>query len=722
MSSARSGIVGRPGRQGAPCGRGLPWLLPMFLCALLLVPHLAAAAIPNHLQRITVRPKSHFTRITIITASEPAFEVTGIAGNRLRIRLRDTDGILSRQYRRYSDSNIGGLVLSRGGNDLLITFAVAPGRVGWRATHLDGLTTLSLDVGPLFAAPEGGQRALPGRERIRNGAEKLLKNFDPPIKPDIPFVPTDRKSLTELLNQEEQAQFLAAEGALYKGKLTAAEEAFSAFAARDTRIRPLSLFRLGEAQYRLQKYRQALETFREASRLWEAFLRQNPAVMFYYGDSIARSGDLPGGRQLLARLIIDHADKKYAPVLLVRLADVLSRQGRSGEARAIYATVAGAFDGNKAHHMAAMKLADEAFLDAGPVNYRRLAEQYRQIAAATGDYDLREETTFKHALLEAISGPPGEALELVAAYQKRYPRGVYSTVVRDIREDLVALTYLGASWAKDAAGLIRLATDNQEYLATAARQEGFFKSLSAAFEQAGRPLDLIALYAGLLERPWLQDGASAQLTLQVAEQAELLGDTLMARRVLQDFLQRHPAHAQSQWARERLAAIQFAANELSAVRGSLSWLQAKDARALYPASYYYLGKALWGAGEAAGAARSMELYLAAVAAEKRPPPLTVDAYYVAAGARQAMGDRKGGIALLERGMAQVPPERKEQFLYKMGELALQDGRRKEARQYFEKIVKEGKDQDWQRLARLSLAEIDLSPPPSQRKNKVNILY
>ncbi|MDK9717983.1 MAG: tetratricopeptide repeat protein [Trichlorobacter sp.] len=609
-------------------------------------------------------------------------------------------------------------MVAQRGDDTVVTFAIAAGRVGWRTVHVDGLPALSLDVGTIFLAGASGRQALPGRERIRNGAEKLLKNFDPPLKPEIPFVPTDRNALKTVLNDEDQRLFLAAEGALYKGKLTAAEDGFAFFASRQSQIRPLALYRLAETQYRLQKYAQALDNFREAAREWQEFLELNPAIMFYYGDSIARSGDLPGGRQLLARLIVANADKKYAPVLLVRMADVLTRQGGEENARAIYSNVSEAFKDNKAHQIAVMKLADRAFLEATPDNYQALSKTYADIAANTSDFDLREETVFKHALLEAINGPADTALDLAIVYQKRFPKGVYSTVIRDIREDLVALVYKGSDWAKNPIGLIRLATDNQDYLAIAARIPGLFQSVTMAFDKSGRPLDLIALYAGLLERPWIGEDTAPYLTLQVADQSELLGDTVMSRKVLQNFLQRNPAHSQSRWAKERLAAIQFAARELPAVRTGLSWLLNKQEQAVFPVSYYYLGRALWEAKEYSRSAVAMESYLTAVKGMKEKPVLLGDAYYVAAVSRQALGDRKAAAGLLEAGLGASPNERKDQFLYKLGELAALDGRIEQSRALFERILKEGSDPDWQRLARQSLEESKLlRPPPSPSKKK-----
>lgn len=692
------------------------WLILLFV---LIVAPGVEASVSNQIQRIDIREKPSFTRISVKLSGEPRFKVSRLPNHRLRISLFDTDGSLFKSLRRYSDHNIGGLLLSRRGNDMLITFAVAPGKDAWRSVHVDGLSALSLDVGPLFNR-NASRPLLSGRERIRSGAEKLLKNFDPPLKPEIPFVPTDRKALKPLLSDEEQIRFLAAEGALYKGKLTAAEEVFAHFAAGTTAIRPLALYRLAETQYRLQKYGAALVTFREAVQQWQEFLEQNPAVMFYYGDSIARNGDLPGGRQLLTKLIVAHADKKYAPVLLVRMADVLARQGDEANAKAIYQNVSDLFGENKAHQIALIKLADQAFLQVSPLDYLGLSATYKRISDKTTDFDLREETTFKHALIEAINGPADTALDLIIGYQKRYPKGVYSTVVRDMRDDLVALVYKDKEWVKNPAGLIRLVTDNEDYLAATVTTPDFFPSVTKAFEKVGRPLDLISLYAGLLERPWIGEGNVPYLTLEVADQSELLGDTMLARKVLRSFILRNPAHAQTRWARERLGAIQYAARELPEVRSGLGWLLNRNEQASFPISYYYLGRALWDGKDFQRTVMSMEFYLAAVKGMKVQPPLVADAYYIAAASKQALGDRKGAALLLENGIKVIPKANKDQFLYKLGELAALDGRTDQAQALFEKVLKEGKDPDWQSLARQSLEDSKMVrppvlPPPSKNK-------
>jgi len=218
-----------------------------------------------------------------------------------------------------------------------------------------------------------------------------------------------------------------------------------------------------------------------------------------------------------------------------------------------------------------------------------------------------------------------------------------------MREDLVLLTYRGKKWEEDPAGLISLATDNQDYLALAAEAPEFLSSVTTAFEKAGSPLDLIVLYTSLLQRPWLSRDSQAYLTLVIADQAELLGDDQMARKTLETFLRRNLSHAMAPLAREKLGALLYRAKELTGVRSNLIWLLDKNAKAAQPVSYYYLGRALWESKEYAGAALAMETYTAAVRAEKVQPLLVGDAYYLAALSQQALGQYKQAFALLQEG-------------------------------------------------------------------------
>src|SRR6185369_7171158 len=196
---------------------------------------------PNQVYRVDIRPKKDYTHITVRLESPPRYTLTTLPGNRLRLIMQDAAGPLFKKFRRYSDSNIGGLVFSRRGNNLLMTFQVASD-VGWRDVSFEGISAITLDVGKKFN-PGPPHLFIAGREKIWNGVEKLVRDFDPPLKPEIPFLPTDRQILKSILDDNDQQAFMSAESALYKGRLSEAEEVFAQFATRQTPVRSLALYR-----------------------------------------------------------------------------------------------------------------------------------------------------------------------------------------------------------------------------------------------------------------------------------------------------------------------------------------------------------------------------------------------------------------------------------------------------------------------------------------------
>lgn len=681
-------------------------ILTGLLCGTTVFPAQASHS-SNRLHRVSLRQKQNFTRITIALENQPRYTLTHLPGNRLRIRLAETDGPLLKRLRRYSDPNLGGIVVSRNGSSLLLTFSCGASKV-WRDVSLDGFNAITLDVGTHFGSPDQPQRYA-GREKIWSGVEKLVQDFDPPLKSEFPFVPTERQVLKNLLDANAQELFLAAEAALYKGNLAEAEEGFAPFASPPSAIKPLALYRLGETYYKLQKYSQALAAFREAEKLWPAFLNMNPAVTFYYGDSIARGGDLSAARSLLSGLIARLAEKKYAPVLLVRMADILVRQGHEQEALGVYQTVSENFRDNKASWMARLRLRDREFLRATPWNYLHLAGAYQEIHNQSNDIDLREESLFKRVLLESLHGQASEALGQIVLFQRKFPRGIYVAVCRTMREVLVAQVYRETVWANDYAALIRFAEEHQDYLAECMAQPEFLQKLAQAYDTAGRPIELIRLFSFLIERQWAAAGAPFMYEA-VADNAELLGDTAMAEKYLRTFLQKHTSHPRSRLVLERLGSLLYGEGRHQDARDTLIWLLNKGEQARLAESYYYLGRSLWALRQFAPAYRAMERYLPrGVDQTGKAATLLPDAYYVAASARESAGDRKGALQLLENGLRLPDLSKRDELLYKAGELHLHAGRKQLAQIYFERVVAKGSDPDWQRLARHALLTLGANP-------------
>lgn len=683
------------------CRRALFFGVPPLLLAILLLPVPSYASIPNRLYRIDVRPQKDFTRLTVRLSDPPQYTLSAIPGNRLRLVIQDTGGTLFKKFRRYSDKNIGGLLLKKRGESLLVTFQISQ-KAGWRDLSRPDISAITVDVGAPFK-PGAPRPSLGGREKIWKGVEKLVRDFDPPLKSEIPFLPTDRQILKNFLNEADQKDFMAAEAALYKGRLTEAEELFARFASRQTQVRPLALYRLAETWYKLQKYTQALAAFREAEKLWPAYLGLNPGVTFYYGDSIARSGELTSARSLLAALVARLADKTYAPALLVRLGDILTRQGHEREARAIYQNVSEYFKENKASQMALMRTADNDFLQSTPWNYRPISDVYLNASRQSGDLDMREEAHFKYVLLESIHGEADEALPLLIGFQRKFPRGVYVAVVRTIREVLVAEVYRRTIWDKDPSALVRFMEEQQEYLADCVEQPGFLAAVTRAYNEAGRPIELVKLLTALVERSWAAPVAP-ELYAAIVDNAELIGDTLTAERAIKEFLVKFPANQRSRLMTERLGSIYFSNEKHQQVKETLLWLLNRGERAQRAESYYQLGRALWALQLYPQAARAMDLFLSAPSG--RDPRLLPDAYFVAGSSRESTGDRKGALKMFEAALKLPDNKRNEEFIYRAAQINLREGNSRRAKGLFDQLAQNGKDPDWKKLARQALTSLE----------------
>ncbi|MDD2851643.1 MAG: tetratricopeptide repeat protein [Desulfuromonadaceae bacterium] len=668
---------------------------------MVLLPGGAFASIPNNLYRLDVLPHYDFTRVTVSLAESPQYKMVGIPGNRLRIVLHDTNGTLYKKFRSYSDKNIGGLVLKKRGDSLLITFQIAR-NAGWRDLSRSDISAVTVDIGASFKQ-NNSQSAPRGREKIWHGVEKLVRDFDPPLKSEIPFTQTDRQILKNFLPEEEMKEFLSGEAALYKGSLTDAEAIFTRFTSQQGPIRPLALYRLAESWYKLQKYHQALAAFREAEKLWPNYLGINPGAAFCYCDSLARSGELGAARSLLATLVSHLADKSYAPALLVRVGDILARQGHDREARAIYLNIAENFTENKASQMALMRMADSTFLQTTPWNYRPLSEVYLNASRQGGDLDMREEAHFKHVLLEAMYGEAGEALQLVMGFQRKFPRGVYVAVVRTMREVLVAEVFKNTPWKNDSVALIRFMDEQYEYLSGCIETPGFLATVTRAYTEAGRPIELVKLLTALVERMWAAPIAP-ELYVSIVDNSELIGDTSTAERAIKGFLGRFPGNSRARLMTERLGAIYFGKEKYQQVKETLLWLLNKGEHAQHAVSYYQLGRSLWSLQLYGQAAKAMGLFIASP--DGRDPRLVPDAFFVSGAARENSGDKKGALKQFEAALRLPDNPRSEEFMYRAGQVNLQVGNTGRAKTLFGQLAKNGKDADWQRLAQQALTAIN----------------
>jgi tetratricopeptide (TPR) repeat protein len=145
---------------------------------------------------------------------------------------------------------------------------------------------------------------------------------------------------------------------------------------------------------------------------------------------------------------------------------------------------------------------------------------------------------------------------------------------------------------------------------------------------------------------------------------------------------------------------------MQSVRTDLAFLLDPKVRALIPESYYYLGKSLEAAGQLNQSGKAMELYISAMHDRQPTSPLIADAYFVAGSSHISGRNFSKAITYFTAGLGQAPQDGRDRFLYRIGELRKREGRSEEAKRNWEKIVREGSDPVWQKLAAQGLADIE----------------
>jgi len=657
----------------------------------------------NRLSRMEIKEKAGFTRLVFVLEQPVRYSIRHLSGKRIRITLNDTHGLALKRYRAYADARISGMQLSDRGDRLLVTFRVGDGFGSVRVPSDSSSTVLIVDVCEMSAG--SGALQMPGdRDSIWSGAGKLVREFDPPLKSDIPFFPTEGTLIRKMLPEEDVKLFLRGEEALYKERATEAEEIFSSFLARGGAVRAIAAYRLGEAQYLLQNYAAALKSFQAGEKLWPDYLLQSPSIVFSYADTLARCGDFQRGHRMLERLVVAMADTKYGPLLLVRLGDILARGGREMDALAVYRNVKGAFRAGSAGLLASLRLADRELFSVSAYSYRPLRDEYRRIYLASSEPCIKDEALFKLTLIEALYGPVEAAVRAAAEYKEKFPSGLFANVARTMHEDLLLSRYHELDKAGDCDGLVRLALDNRTSLAKCLGDRQFISRIAACLEKKGMIREELSLFSALVETEWAGENG-AFLTYRIVEDAWSIGDLAMAAGAAKTFLARHAASAMAVKVRERLGWIQYRNGDLSSAYDTLLPLLGAKGHVSDTDTFYCLGKVCEHRQDLVRAEKAMGLFLSG-SGKASGSPMVADARMVIASARLARKDFPGAFAVYRAGQEASAGEQREMFIYKLGEVLRMMGRDDEARDHWQLLVREGKDPVWKKLARTGLSDLD----------------
>lgn len=663
---------------------------------------LRAAENINRLYRLDVQKKEKFTRFVFVFASPPQYSVSHAPGRKVILTFKDTSGPLLKKFNSYNDSRVENLQFSDQGTRLRFRFTTREKSPGFRFLAVCLPNVLTLDVGETLQM--NGAASMPtGREQIWKGADRLIHEFDPPLLSEIPFFPTPGPLISKLLSGDELKLFLQGENFLYRERGAEAEEIFSGFLGKNPSMRAIAAYRLGEAQYQLQKYQTALGWFREGERLWPDYLVQSPSMVFAYADTLARCGESVAGRRILVRMIVGMSETKYGPILLVRLADIYARGGRESDAVAVYRTVAEKFPGTRAAYLAATRLADKRIFAVTGNSFRVLADEYLGVYRKTSDPALKEEALFKSALITSLYGPSAEAVDSVAEYLKKFPAGVFANVAATMREDLLLSLYRELYSTGDCKGLVKLVLENRSYLARCVAEKEFIPHISACFKDRGMVREELELFSSMADTAWV--GANQPfLYFRIHEDAWTLGEFAMAEAAGKLYLERFSADDKAEKVREQVGSIQYRHGDMSSVASTLSPLLKAGTEAINPVSYYYLGKACEKLPDLKRAGMAMALYLGSLP-HGTDTALTADARIVLASAQLSRKEITGALETYRTGYEVARGENRDMFLYKMGETFLTLKNVAEARIRWEQLVREGKDPVWKSLAIQALADL-----------------
>jgi tetratricopeptide (TPR) repeat protein len=669
-----------------------------------LSPASSHAATGNYLYRIDVKPHQGYTRLTFNLENDSDYTLSVLPGNRLRITFPKTFPFRSKKLRAYSDPRVNGISLTEGNESCIVTVAVKDVMSGYRLIAPVLKNMVSLDIGPAVKGV-GSEPVWPGREKIWSGTERLIREFEPSLRVDVPFIPTGKKQLDGLMNKDDAKLFARGEAAIYDEKPAEAAEIFKAFASRDLPAHGMAECRLGEALYMLQKYPEALSAFREAEKSDPAYLFGYPAAVYGYADCLARGGDFEAGRRMLVRLIDGLAGISPGASLLVHLADICRRAGRDMEALAIYRNVISSFPGTVAFYAASMRLDDMDFFSVNSATYQGLVEKYRNIYSSVPAASMRDESLFKAALLQSLYGPAGEAVTAVAGYENKFPEGIFNNIAEAIHEHLLLVLYHQFEAEGNSRGLLDMVHANSNYLSECIAEKGFAQHISKCYTDFGMKREEMAFFMDIADTEWAADSAPFMYS-RILEDALALNELPIAESVGRAFLERFPRSALAWDVIGRLGEIYFRKGDMPEVVSVLSRIEKNGGCAVYPESFYFLGKARQRLGDLAAAEKDMALFLEESTKKGLASPFEADAYMVRAEARISRRDDKGAMAMYRAGYALAGDDFRDAFLYKMGELSLRLGDVESARNSWQMLADKGRDPIWKKMAGDQLSELE----------------
>jgi len=370
---------------------------------------------------------------------------------------------------------------------------------------------------------------------------------------------------------------------------------------------------------------------------------------------------------------------------------------------AVYRTVAQAFPGTRAAYLAANRLADQRLFAVNSNSFRPLAGEYLEVYRKTSDPALKEEALFKSALTTSLYGPSAEAVSSVTEYLNKFPSGIFANVAATMREDLLLLQYQELAKAGDCKGLVELVLGNRRYLARCVGEKDFIPHISGCFKQRGMLREELEIFSSLADTAWVGPN-EAFLHFRIHEDAWELGELAMAEASGKLYLAKYANGGQADQVRERVGWIQYRHGDMGSVVQTLSPLLQEKAKASDPSFFYYLGKACEKLLDLVRARKAMGLYLGSLP-KGTDTALTADARIVIASVQLSRHETAGALQTYREGYEASQGDRRDMFLFKIGEVFMTLNKQDDARTSWEQLVREGTEPVWKSLAIQALADL-----------------
>ena len=157
----------------------------------------AAELRPARLCRLDIVSGDQYTRLRFMLDKNSSYTVDMVPGNRLRIRLNHATSPLFKKLRSFASRQVQGVAVRNLMDAVVADVGLREPSSGFRVLPLAEAGILVIDVGQSLARKESPP--VPAdRQQILLGAGKLVREYDPPLTADFPFIPTDPRPWNRL--------------------------------------------------------------------------------------------------------------------------------------------------------------------------------------------------------------------------------------------------------------------------------------------------------------------------------------------------------------------------------------------------------------------------------------------------------------------------------------------------------------------------------------------